>query len=95
MAQQVSVEAALPVFRQRCSVLQDENLILQARVNELEAELAQLRPSTPAPAQDPYLGPEPAAEAAERNDADFDQQNDVERGHGGSLLGGVMGGRLG
>lgn len=95
MGQQVSVEAALPVFRRQCSELQDANLILQARVNELEAELAQLRSSTPAPAQDPYLGAAPAEQRADGDDANFDQQDDLERGHGGSLLGGVMGGRMG
>jgi phage shock protein A len=40
MSQQVSVEAALPVFRQRCSELHDESLILRARVAELEQQLA-------------------------------------------------------
>jgi phage shock protein A len=40
MSQQVSVEAALPVFRQRCNELHDESLILRARVTELEQQLA-------------------------------------------------------
>jgi cell division protein FtsB len=43
MGQQISVEAALPVFRQRCSELQDENLLLKARINELEEELEKAR----------------------------------------------------
>jgi hypothetical protein len=43
MGQQISVEAALPVFRQRCSELNDENLLLKARINELEAELEKAR----------------------------------------------------
>lgn len=91
MGQQVSVEAALPVYRQRCGELHDENLILRARISELEAEVAQLRAGTPSPTRSPGLGAAPAEEAPDRDDADFDQQNDLERGHGGSFLGGVMG----
>lgn len=41
--QQVSPEAALPFFRQRCSELQDETLLLRARASELEQELADVR----------------------------------------------------
>lgn len=44
MGLQVSVEAALPVYRQRCGELHDENLILKARIAELEGEL-EARPS--------------------------------------------------
>lgn len=95
MGQQVSVEAALPVFRRQCSELQDANLILQARVNELEAEVAQLRGGAPSPTPTPALGAAPAEQRADGDDANLDQQNDLERGHGGSLLGGVMGGRMG
>lgn len=91
MGQQVSVEAALPVYRQRCGELHDENLILRARVNELEAEVAQLRAGAPGLTPAPGLGSAPAEEAAYRDDADFDQQNDLERSHGGSPYGGVMG----
>jgi hypothetical protein len=40
MGQDVSIEAALPVFRRRCSELHDENHILRARVAELEQQLA-------------------------------------------------------
>ena len=76
MGQQVSVEAALPVYRQRCSELHDETLILRARVNELEAEVAQLRGAGPA------LGSAPAQQTAYGDDANFDQQDHLERGHG-------------
>lgn len=89
MGQQVSVEAALPVYRQRCGELHDENLILRARVNELEAEVEQLRASAPSPP--PGLGAAPAEQRADGDDADFDQQNDLERVHGGSFRGGVIG----
>lgn len=34
--QQISAESALPFFRQRCSELQDETLLLRARSAELE-----------------------------------------------------------
>jgi hypothetical protein len=49
MTQNVSVEAALPVFRQRCGELADENLILRARVNELEQALAALQSAAQQP----------------------------------------------
>lgn len=39
--QQVSAETALPFFRQRCSELQDENILLRARGAELEQQLAE------------------------------------------------------
>lgn len=87
MGQQISVEAALPVYRQRCGELHDENLILRARINELEAEVEQLRGGAPAPG----LGAAPAEQRADGDHADLDQQNDFERGHGGSFHGGVMG----
>lgn len=91
MGQQVSVEAALPVYRQRCGELHDENLILRARVNELEAEVEQLRAGAPVSTLPPGLGATPAQQAPDGDDADFDQQNDLERVHGGSFHGGVMG----
>lgn len=53
MNQQVSVEAALPIFRQRCSELHDENLLLKARVAELEGELDRRPPAPPAEAEQP------------------------------------------
>lgn len=91
MGQQVSVEAALSVFRQRCGELHDETLLLKARVGELEAEVEQLRASGSAPAQDPYLGAAPAEQRPDGEDANLDQQQDLEQGHGSSFLGGVMG----
>lgn len=57
MGQQISVEAALAAFRQRCSELSDENVLLKARADELEAELDKVRPSQQAAAPDEY--PEP------------------------------------
>lgn len=64
MGQQVSPETALPFFRQRCSELQDENILLRARGAELERRVAELeqensnlsapdRPG-PAPTYDPH-----------------------------------------
>lgn len=41
MAQQISPEVALPLFRQRCSELNDENILLRARGAELERQLAE------------------------------------------------------
>lgn len=38
MAQQISAETALPHFRQRCSELHDENILLRARGADLEQE---------------------------------------------------------
>ena len=80
MAGQISVEAALPVFRRRCSELHDANLLLQARVEELEAENEQLRAAAQPPV--PGLGAAPAEQAPYSDHADFDQQNDLERAHG-------------
>lgn len=37
---QISVDDALPVFRQRCGELFDENLLLRAKVAGLERQLA-------------------------------------------------------
>ena len=83
MTQNVSVEAALPVFRQRCGELADENLILRARVNELEAENEQLRAAAqPAPPPAQGLGAAPAEQAPYSDYANLDQQNDLERIHG-------------
>lgn len=39
MAQQISVEDAFPVFRDRCRELFDENLLLRAQVASLERRL--------------------------------------------------------
>ncbi|MFI2761411.1 hypothetical protein ACH5A3_21455 [Streptomyces echinatus] len=41
--QQVSAETALPLFRQRCSELQDENILLRAHSLKLEEQLAAAR----------------------------------------------------
>lgn len=42
MAQQISVEDAFPVFRERCRELFDENLILRAQVAVLERRTEEL-----------------------------------------------------
>lgn len=82
MAGQISVEAALPVFRQRCSELQDANLLLQARVNELEAELEQARAAAPPPSTPAMqLGAPPAEQTPYGDHANLDQQDDLERVH--------------
>jgi uncharacterized coiled-coil protein SlyX len=41
MAQQISPDVALPHFRQRCSELNDENILLRARSAELEQQAAE------------------------------------------------------
>lgn len=43
MGQKISIEAALAAFRQRHGELADENILLKARVSELEEENAQLQ----------------------------------------------------
>lgn len=59
-AQQIPVEDAFPVYRQRCSELFDENLILRAQVGMLERQLAALQQEADEPA--PVLpGPDLAA----------------------------------
>lgn len=82
MAQQISIEAAYESAQQKAGELLRENILLKARVTELEGELGQLRsaPATPLPA--PGLGATPAEEAPYGNHANFDQQNDLERSHG-------------
>lgn len=45
--QTISAEAALPLFRQRCSELQDENLLLKARIAELEEALRRAQDTAP------------------------------------------------
>jgi hypothetical protein len=59
MSQTVSAEAALPVFRERCSILNDENLMLRARLGELEQALAALQSA--AEQTTPPAGPDLAA----------------------------------
>lgn len=80
MAQQVSAEAAAGVFRQECGRLHDENLLLKARIAELEEELTR-RPPLPV-AQSLVqngLGAAPAEQAPDGDHAHFDQQNHLER----------------
>lgn len=62
--QQVSVEDAFPIYRQRASELFDENLILRSkigilerRVAELEKENAELQQRADAPQESAYDGP--------------------------------------
>ena len=69
MSQQVTVEDAFPVYRQRCTELFDENLLLRAQVAALERQLAEAReenervqragglPFPPADAPDPAAQP--------------------------------------
>ena len=47
MAQQISIEAALDSYKERAATLLHENVLLTARVRELEAENAQLQPQDP------------------------------------------------
>lgn len=96
-AQQIDPMDALEAFRSRHGELADENVLLRAqsvglqrRVAELESEVARLQTSAPRD-----LGSAPAQQTPDGDDADFDQQNDLERVHGGSLYGGVMGGQMG
>lgn len=53
---QISLEAAADVWRTKCGDLYTMNLVLEARVGELEAELEQLRggqaPQPPMPGPD-------------------------------------------
>ena len=59
MGQQISIEAALESYRQRAATLLHENVLLTARVSELEAEVDRLQPkdseATAEPAA-PYSG---------------------------------------
>jgi cell division protein FtsB len=47
MNQQISVEAALEAFRREYGQAADANVLLKARVAELEAEVQQLRDGAP------------------------------------------------
>ncbi|MFG3170560.1 hypothetical protein [Streptomyces sp. NPDC048200] len=62
-AQQIPIEDAFPIYRQRCSELFDENLILRAQVGMLERQLEALQQnaSEPAPVL-PMPGPDLAAQ---------------------------------
>lgn len=44
MGQQIGIEAALDSYRRRAEELFHENVLLKARMGELEAEVAQLQP---------------------------------------------------
>jgi hypothetical protein len=95
---QVSVEDVFPIYRKRVSDLQDETLILRAKVDVLEkqlaaaqAENASLKKTAVVPA-DPGKRPDrlrapPAQQRPDRDDADLDQQNYLERRHERFLLG--------
>jgi hypothetical protein len=74
MGQQISVDDALPVFRQKCSELFDETLLLRAQVAGLERQLAatqeenvRLRQSADGPAAG---GPDLAAQPPYQPDSD-------------------------
>lgn len=51
MGQQISIEAALESYRQRAATLLHENVLLTARVGELEAEVDRLQPQDPSAPQ--------------------------------------------
>lgn len=53
MNQQISVEAALDAFRREYGQAVDANVLLKARVAELEAELEKLREAQPQPVSGP------------------------------------------
>lgn len=57
--QQISAETALPFFRQRCSELQDETLLLRARSAELEQQLAEVRAEMEKMRAAPQAAPQP------------------------------------
>lgn len=52
MAQKISIEAALESYKERAATLLHENVLLTARVSELEAEVARLQPQD-SPAVEP------------------------------------------
>lgn len=60
MGQQISVETAFPIFRQRCAELADENLLLRAQVKQLEDRVAELEEQGKQPeTAQPPAGPPP------------------------------------
>jgi hypothetical protein len=68
-AQQIPVEDAFPIYRQRCGELFDENLILRAQVGMLERQLAVLQEAADEPAPPlpgPNLAAQPPFEAPDR-----------------------------
>jgi hypothetical protein len=48
MSQQISVEDAFPVYRQRCGELFDENLLLRSQVAGLQRQLDEAQRLAPA-----------------------------------------------
>lgn len=73
MSQQISIEAAYESAQQKAGELLRENILLKARVTELEGELArqQAAPATPLPA--PGLRAAPAEQAPYSNHAHLDE----------------------
>lgn len=60
MAQQVSKDAALAAYRKRCEELFTANVLLEARVADLEQEVGALRAqAAPAPPKADVAPPEP------------------------------------
>lgn len=58
MAQQVSMEAALAAYRRRCGELFTANVLLEARVEDLEREVAAQRGQGTQVADEVPAGPE-------------------------------------
>lgn len=61
MSQQISIEDAFPVYRERCSELFDENLLLRAQNASTERQLATAQEEVArlhAAAQESTAGPE-------------------------------------
>lgn len=57
MGQQISIEAALAAFRRKYGEAADENVLLHARVAELEEEIAKLRAIQERQAAEPVPAP--------------------------------------
>lgn len=66
MTQQISIEDAFPVYRERCTELFDENLLLRAQVAALQrllGELEQQLPTQPPASGCPDLAAQPPRSA--------------------------------
>ncbi|MCX5335475.1 MULTISPECIES: hypothetical protein [unclassified Streptomyces] len=61
MTQQISIEDAFPVYRERCTELFDENLLLRAQVAGLQRRLGELEQQLPTQSP-PSGGPDLAAQ---------------------------------
>jgi hypothetical protein len=48
-SQQVSVEAAFPIYRKRCGELFDENLMLRGLIQQLEDQITELEAERQSP----------------------------------------------